>query len=121
MSKKTKQDIENTDEEDLFKGMSTEGRTLFERALEEAIAEEVKKIENETKNIEIPPPSKRRKIGMNRVFRERVGGDFLPFPEVDNFYERARSKIVIKLKVNEFFDRSKKRKREKKVRRKSFV
>ena len=67
--------------------------------------------EEETKNIEILLPSKSHKIQMNRLFRERVGGTFLPFPEVDNFYERVRSKLVIKLKINEFFDRRKKRRR----------
>jgi len=35
---------------------------------------------------------------MNRLFRERVGGSFLPFPEVENLYERVLSKLVIKLK-----------------------
>lgn len=40
-------------------------------------------------------PSKRHKIRMNRIFRENVGGKFLPFPEVDNIFERIRSKIVI--------------------------
>ena len=58
-------------------------------------------------DIEVPPPSKRHKIRMNRLFRERVGGTFLPFPEADNFYERVRSKLVIKLKINEFSDRRK--------------
>ena len=61
--------------------------------------------------IELPPPSKRHKIRMNRLFRERVGSSFLPFPEVDCFYERVRSKIVVKLKINEFFDKCKERKR----------
>ena len=65
--------------------------------------------EEEIKDIEIPPPSKRHKIRMNRLFRERVGGTFLPFPEVDNVYERLRSKLVIILKINEFLDRRKKR------------
>ena len=55
--------------------------------------------------------SKRYKIRMNRLFRERVGGTFLPFPEVDNFYERVRSKLVIKLKINEFLDRCEQRRR----------
>ena len=67
------------------------------------------KNEEAFKDIEIPPPTKRHKIRMNRLFRERVGGSFLPFPEADNLYERIRSKIVIKLKINEFFDRFKKR------------
>ena len=63
---------------------------------------------------ETPPPSKRHKIRMNRLFRERVGGSFLPFPEVDNLYERLRSKLVIKLKINEFFDHQKKRRHRRK-------
>jgi hypothetical protein len=63
----------------------------------------------EFKNIKVPPPSKRHKIRMNRLFRERVGGTFLPFPEADNFYERVRSKFIIKFKINEFSDRRKKR------------
>ncbi len=67
------------------------------------------KSKEELKDIEAPPPSKRHKIRMNRLFRERVGGTFLPFPEADNFYERVRSKLVIKLKINEFSDRRKKR------------
>ena len=58
--------------------------------------------------IELPPLSKRHKIRMNRLFRERVGGTFLPFPEVDNFYERTRSKLVITLKINKISDRRKK-------------
>ncbi len=65
--------------------------------------------EEEIKDIEMPPPHKRHKIRMNRLFRERVCGTFLLFPEVDNFYERVRSKLVIKLKINEFLDRRKER------------
>ena len=69
------------------------------------------KDEEENMDIEVPPPSKRHKIRMNRLFRERVGSSFLPFPEVDCFYERARSKIIVKLKINEFLDKCKKRRR----------
>ena len=67
--------------------------------------------EEEINDIEVPPPSKRHKIRMNRLFRERVGGSFLPFPEEDTLYERIRSKFIIKFKVNEFLDRRKKRRR----------
>ena len=67
------------------------------------------KNEEDIREIEVPPPSKRLKIRMNRLFRERVGGLFLPFPEVDCFYERARSKIIVKLKINELLDKCKKR------------
>ena len=61
------------------------------------------------KDIKIPPLSKRHKIRMNRLFRERVGGSFLPYPEADNFYERVRSKVVVTFKINEISDRRKKR------------
>ena len=104
-----KQDAEN---EDFFEGMSHENRELFKCALFDAMDSEIREIEEEIKDMEIPPPDKRYKIRMNRLFRERVGGSFLPFPEEDNLYERVRSKLVIKLKINEFFDRRKKRKRE---------
>ena len=84
---------------------------LFKRALFDAADSEICKLEEETENMEITPSSKQHKRRMNRLFRERVGGAFLPFPEVDNLYERVRSKLVIKLKMNEFFDRRKKHKR----------
>lgn len=103
------QNTENINDDDFFAGMSPESRALFERALSEAWDSELRQIEEDTKNIEIPPPSKRYKIRMNRLFRERVGGSFLPFPEADNIYERARSRFVIKFKINEISDRRKKR------------
>ena len=117
----TKQDAEKINDEDFFEGMSHENRELFKRALFDAMDSEIREVQEKIKDIEMPPPSKRHKIRMNRLFREHVGGTFLPFPEADNLYERVRSKIVIKFKINEFFDRRKKRKREKKVRRKSFI
>ena len=45
--------------------------------------------------------TRRHKIRMNRIFRENVGGNFLPFPEVDNTYERVRSRIVLKLHLED--------------------
>ena len=96
---KTNQECENTNS------------VLFKRALFDAADSEICKLEEETENMEITPSSKQHKRRMNRLFRERVGGVFLPFPEVDNLYERVRSKLVIKLKMNEFFDRRKKHKR----------
>ncbi|MBE6665350.1 MAG: hypothetical protein E7603_03880 [Ruminococcaceae bacterium] len=38
------------------------------------------------------------KIRMNRFFCERVRGSYLPYPEVDNFFERTRSRLFVKLK-----------------------
>ena len=73
------------------------------------MGETIQKHDEEIKDMELPPLSKRYKIRMNRLFRERVGGAFLPFPEEDTLYERIRSKLVIKLKINEISDRRKKR------------
>ncbi len=39
--------------------------------------------------------SLRHKRRMNRLFREKVGGDYLPYPEIDTPFERIRSRIVI--------------------------
>ncbi len=105
--KTTKQHVENINGEDSFEGMSNENCELFKRALSDAMYSKIRKVEEETNDIEIPPTSKRHKIRMNRLFRERVGGTFLPFPEVDNFYEKLRSKLIVKLKINEFIDRRK--------------
>ncbi|MBQ7333612.1 MAG: hypothetical protein IJW38_04600 [Clostridia bacterium] len=110
---KTKQDIENSNGKDSFEGTLNENRELFKRAISEALDSKFREIPEKTGDIEIPPPSKRHKKRMNRLFRERVGGNFLPFPDVDNFYERTRSKLIVKLKINKFIDRSKEKKREK--------
>ena len=84
--------------------MSNDNREIFKRALADAVNSKIRKNEEKIKDMEIPSLSKRHKIRMNRLFRERVGRAFLPFPEVDNLYEKVRSKLVIKLKINEFFD-----------------
>ena len=98
-------DVENINGEDSFEGMSKENREFFKRALAEAMDLKIKNIEKESGDIEMSLPSRRHKIRMNRLFRERVGGSFLPFPEVDNLYERGRSKLLIKLKIDEFLYR----------------
>ena len=100
-----------TDEEDFFEGMSNEDRALFKRALSEVMALKLRKTKEEIKDMEMPPPSRRYKIRMNRLFRERVGGSFLPFPEENTLYERVRSKLIVKLKINEFLDRREERRR----------
>ena len=70
-------------------------------------------IEENIKDIEIPPPSKRHKIRINRLFREFVGGTYLPFPEVDCSYERVRSKIIVKLNFHKIFNLRKRYERSK--------
>ncbi len=112
--KTTKQDAEKINDEEIFEDSSNANRELFKRSLSEAMDMKIRKIEEENADIEVSPYRRRYKIRMNRLFRERVGGAFIPFPEADNLYERMRSKIIIKLKINEFLDRHKKRKRNKK-------
>ena len=41
--------------------------------------------------------SDRFKVGMNRIFREKVGGTWIPHPEVDTIFEWIRSKVIVKL------------------------
>ncbi len=41
--------------------------------------------------------SRRFKIRINRMFREKLRLDHAIYPEVDNAYERWRSKLVIKI------------------------
>ena len=86
-SNMTNPDVENINEEDSFESMSNESRELFKQALSEVMDSKIRKIEEETKDMEIPSPSKRHKIRMNRLFREQVGGSFIPFPEEDNLNE----------------------------------
>ena len=58
-----------------------EKTSLLEHILSD---EEFYKIMEEIENMEIPPLSKRHKRKMNRLFRERVGGEYIPFPEEDD-------------------------------------
>lgn len=44
-------------------------------------------------------PSKRFKVKMNRLFREQVGGNYIPHPEVDNWFERARSSVIKRIEI----------------------
>ena len=97
------QDNENRNDENLFESTSSEERELFRCVLLEALGSNICGIEEELTDMEIPPSSKRHKIRMNRLFRERVGGSFLPFPEVDTVYERMRSKLMVMLKTIAFF------------------
>ena len=109
----TNQDIENINERIALESSSNDDLELFKRALSEALDSKICEIEEEIKDVELPPPSKRYKIRMNRLFRERACGAFLPFPESDNLYERFRSRLIVKFKINEFIDRLKEDSREK--------
>ena len=75
---------------------------LFTQALNDAMFNKEQDIED----VEYTP-SRRHKIRMNRIFRERVGGKFLPYPEADNIFERMRSKIVVIFRINDILDKKK--------------
>ncbi len=111
-SKIMNHNVESINDANFFENIPNEVRELFKRALSEAVDTEIHEIEEETEDVEMLSLSRRHKIRMNRLFRERVGGSFLPFPEEDNLYERIRSKLIIKLKINEFLERREERRRE---------
>ena len=48
---------------------------------------------HDSKDNEFSSKLKRR---MNRLFRVHVGGNTIPHPEVDNWFERLRAKIIKK-------------------------
>ena len=77
------QDVKNINVANSLDCMLSENLELFKRALFDAMDLKIRKVEEETKDIELPPPSKRHKTLMNRLFRERACGAFLPFPEED--------------------------------------
>ena len=102
--KKINQQIEDTEDDDFFVFESEEVRKRFIQKLWESVEPELPDDE-EIENMERPPATKQHKIRMNRLFRERIGSNFLPFPEADNFYQRARSKIIVKLRINKLMYR----------------
>lgn len=71
-------------------------REIYCKALDGAVDKDVEEFKKIGKSkVEY---TKRYKIKMNRFFRERVGGR-IPYPEVDNRFERLRSKLVKKFKL----------------------
>ncbi|MBQ8403559.1 MAG: hypothetical protein IJX55_03930 [Clostridia bacterium] len=52
---------------------------------------EYEKTKKELRSTEKIEPSDRYKRGINRIFRERHGIKNIPYPEVDNAFERTRS------------------------------
>ena len=92
---------------------SEEEQDWFDELIKEACLRLAEKELQEFDSLDVsdcPPPSRRNKTRMNRIFRERVGGSFIPFPDVDNPFERLRSKLVVKFKINDRLDRKKQRK-----------
>lgn len=88
--------------------LQSEDDILLNKAISEAMDKWDKTEAEKFINLDIsnlPPPSHRHKIQMNRLFREQVGGTFLPFPEEDNFFEKIRSKIVVKLNIHKLFSK----------------
>ena len=112
---KTKQEIEDTEDDDFFVFESDEVRERFLRILWESV-DKLPSIE-EADELERPPATKRHMLRMNRLFRERFGGSFLPFPEADNFYQRARSKIIVKLRINKLMYRLEEQRRQRRIKK----
>lgn len=54
---------------------------------------------DEYESLPSPEISDRAKKRLNRLFREVVGSSNIPHPDVDNYYELIRSKIVRFFKV----------------------
>ncbi len=61
----------------------SQNKALFKFAIWEAMESKTREIEAEIKDVEVLPPSIDYKIKMNSLFREKVGGDFVPFPEAE--------------------------------------
>ncbi len=59
----------NINEKNISDGVSKDNRELFKRALSDGLSEKIDKALQECKDTELPPPSKRHKIRMNRLFR----------------------------------------------------
>lgn len=57
--------MEDINEEDFFEDVLKNDRELFKRALSDALNSKIRKHEEESKDIEMPPPSKRHKIRKN--------------------------------------------------------
>ena len=114
--KKTNQNIENTEDENFLDTTEEEKPDRFDELLLEVgkrIFLEAEPDMKDCADVEMPPLTKRHKRRMNRLFRERVGGKFIPHPDVDNFWERLRSRIIVKLRIHELQAKRKKRRRNK--------
>ena len=58
-------------------------RELFNRAINEAVSSKFDRIIVEAKDIELPEPSERHRLEMNRILREATDGAFIPYPEAN--------------------------------------
>lgn len=76
----TTQDVNNAS----FDRAADDNRELFKLALKEALDAKFSTIEDEIKDVQLPPLSKRYKIGMNHIFRECTDGAFIPFPDEED-------------------------------------
>lgn len=67
----------------------------FEEVLKNALKimqeQELEEVKGDVEQQSPFEPSDRFKRKMNRLFREKIGGDYAVYPEVDNEWERLRS------------------------------
>ena len=96
----TNQDTKNINDAASFESKLNEELELFRRAIYEALDLKIRKIEEEIKDIEIPPLSERRKKWVRRIIPERAA-TFFYLSYVDNFMIGC-SKLIIKLKTINF-------------------
>lgn len=68
------------------------------KGCEQKINQGMENSKEERREKQSPEMNKRQKRRMNRIFRERAESTAIPYPEVDNLYERLHSKLVLKLK-----------------------
>lgn len=66
---------------------------ILKEAVKDSFRQDMEKLEEETRHIDATP-NKTFKRKLNRLFRERVGTNKIPHPEVDNAYERVRSCFI---------------------------
>ncbi len=70
--------------------------TLLKMVAERTVEKEAEEFSKSGDNEPPIQHSRRFKRRMNRMWRKRFGFEHILYPEVDNIYERVRSKIEIK-------------------------
>ena len=66
------QGVENITDDDVYENIPKELRILIKRAFSEAVQEDICDADEEVEDTEIHQYSRRHKIRMNRIFRERA-------------------------------------------------
>lgn len=81
---------------------NSEQYMTVKEALEKIFLEESEKEWAEIEKLPKAEFSRWHKIWSNRLFREIFGSEKIPYPEVDGFMERIRSKLIVILHLEKF-------------------